>query len=611
MDYKNSYISIRLLKTLLIVLSVYSSKFLGVKAFIPLGTHVNIPIPLNPGLLVSYTGGRLLRNFETNNPEKSNVENAFSCLVRTSIGDSILISQYLQAAEDEVDFWIRTMQIFKIVLAANFAVIGASMNKDNSFLVNDLISAGAGFTVSKEFELLANALSENKRAEIDANIPWLLNLLNFSKKFLPTKFTEEFEKYLKNEFPQIEKILQGMSNELIDERKTFDKNTIQKSMSLNPKYSRLVGFALIEERLPSKNATFCFLILKLGYFLLINKITDFESICEIVSTLTNLAHIMDCSEAEFVINKTLKKEGSIKTSNKSVIQRHKNLFLTLNRSKLRRISLKQIFKLRSGSLVNETNSLNHIILTNFNVNSKCCQVILLQFDDNLLSKKFQKLINYSSNKNVYKINSLPLLLQNKILQLALNNNEIIITSDLSFKNVVDYCYFGEKTIYKIKFKQNLIIKCDQGRKLFQIIVIILLIFRVIFESDQTYGINFTQEPKTYTEQLIGPEINRESPPVIDFDKIFEDKIQTPKIQAPNIDTANIDTANIETSNVNNKDSEKLIQLKKESSQKIKQINSRVKTLEDIKNDEEFNNAEILDSETNSKISNKISQKIKN
>ena len=606
MDYKNSYISIRLLKTLLIVLSVYSSKFLGVKAFIPLNTHVNIPIPLNPGLLVSYTGGRLLRNFETNNPEKSNVENAFSCLVRTSIGDSILISQYLQAAEDEVDFWIRTMQIFKIVLAANFAVIGASMNKDNSFLVNDLISAGAGFTVSKEFELLANALSENKRAEIDANIPWLLNLLNFSKKFLPTKFTEEFEKYLKNEFPQIEKILQEMSNELIDERKTFDKNTIQKSMSLNPKYSRLVGFALIEERLPSKNATFCFLILKLGYFLLINKITDFESICEIVSTLTNLAHIMDCSEAEFVINKTLKKEGSIKTSNKSVIQRHKNLFLTLNRSKLRRISLKQIFKLRSGSLVNETNSLNHIILTNFNVNSKCCQVILLQFEDNLLSKKFQKLINYSSNKNVYKINSLPLLLQNKILQLALNNNEIIITSDLSFKNVVDYCYFGEKTIYKIKFKQNLVIKCDQGRKLFQIIVIILLIFRVIFESDQTYGINFTQEPKTYTEQLIGPEINRESPPVIDFDKIFEDKIQTPKIQAPNIDTANI-----ETSNVNNKDSEKLIQLKKKSSQKIKQINSRVKTLEDIKNDEEFNNAEILDSETNSKISNKISQKIKN
>lgn len=69
MNYNYNYRYVRLYQTL----TVYSCKFLGLKAFIPLNPNINIPILLNAKVLVSYTGGKLLRNFEVNHKEKSGV----------------------------------------------------------------------------------------------------------------------------------------------------------------------------------------------------------------------------------------------------------------------------------------------------------------------------------------------------------------------------------------------------------------------------------------------------------------------------------------------------------------------------------------------------------
>ena len=90
--YNSRYM--RLYQTLIIALSVYSSKFVGVKAFAPLHHDFKVPIPLNPAILASYTTGRLVRNCEIGENSELNVKNILDCVVKTSVGDSILIARY-------------------------------------------------------------------------------------------------------------------------------------------------------------------------------------------------------------------------------------------------------------------------------------------------------------------------------------------------------------------------------------------------------------------------------------------------------------------------------------------------------------------------------------
>ena len=147
---------LKMYQALLIGFSVYSEKFLGVKGLVPLNIPeiIDLPIPVDPGVLVGYGTGRIIRHTQLTDKGELGLKEVCSGLTKAAIGDSVLIAQYLYASNDKIDFWFRMLQVFSIIMTANTAVIGAALilGKENKPGLNIGAGLTAGIATSDSFE---------------------------------------------------------------------------------------------------------------------------------------------------------------------------------------------------------------------------------------------------------------------------------------------------------------------------------------------------------------------------------------------------------------------------------------------------------------------------